>query len=364
MAKFYDNLRASINQPTFENVDSAVKGPKATMNDFQDLVDQNVAFSEELNKADMEIKQKVKDTAPLRSAIREASGGRVIVDRSIYDEKALGRLLDSVNAMKNHNNGALQPGYVIISDGDITNMNDGILGTAEFKTLHMSPLSKNYFQVAPSENYGTKNSPYRVRITDINDTNLNDYIAGIDNDENWTVQYINGDDVESTTHSHELAHTAYYDALNKTANPRTTLNAQEKAKREEFRRTHPSLQEMFDVAAKNTGYKDVQDAAASISGYALDDAETDSINGGLDKSKNWGAQYYRLAELFAEAYNDFLYNKENASEYSKELIRLYSNYVNDYNKTFSDKIKLDPGLLQFSYNNNRFVDNLRTSLRK
>lgn len=327
--------------------------------DYKEAVQKERA-EEEADKAYVDAQ--IKETAPLRAAIRETSGGRVIVDQSIYNKTSLERILNSVKAMQEQNGGALQPGYTIISDSKNDERFDGEnLGEAASDGSIWGNLFLPGFQWnLPRDHYGTKNAPYRVYLEDPNDVEYNDRLARLALDTNWSIEDYNDDDVESATQSHELAHTAYFDALKKIKNPLLAFGSDRKTI-EDFKNTHHSLQEMFEVAAKNTGFKNVKDAAASISEYASTDARKDEEKGGLDTSKNWGPQYIRLPEVFAEAYNDVLYNKQYASEYSKELIRLYAEYVNDYNKTFNDdKIVLKQPILQTDFGGeNNFIKNLR-----
>lgn len=309
------------------------------------------------------IEEKTKQTEPLRTAIKEASGGKVLVDKSIYDKAKLERILNSIKEMQGLNNGALQPPYVVISDGvqDPTN-----LGEASYARTYRNRFFPFFeYQLSPSDTFnGTKNSPYRIGLRDANNTPFDDYAASEARKAGWTVEKPTENGTESVTHAHELAHTAYFDALKKTQNP-TLPGFYNKAKIEEFRQTHPSLQEIFDIAARNTGYDNIQDAASTISRYALQDAKEDNEKGGLNASANWGPNYKRLAELFAEAYTDYIYNKENASDYSKEIIRLYVDYINDYNKTFDEKIALSELLRQpEEINNDKFVSDFINNLRK
>lgn len=327
-----------------------------------DIVKRNRVENEEMSRIRAEdqeyIDEMVKETQPLRDAIKEYSGGKVVVDKSIYKETALKRIFDSVKKMQESDNGLFQMPYVTISDGYTE---PGVLGgAAHGRDWHFrfNPDIKTKF--FPSDYFhGTKNTPYRITLRDANYPFINDWIAS--DDGGWSINIKNDNSTfgtESATHAHELAHTIYYNALKKTQNPLLPSNGQTKEKVEAFRRTHPSLQEIFDIAAKNTGYKTVQEAAASISGYAEKDAKEDIENGGLKASSNWSSNYLRLPEVFAEAYVDYLYNKDNASEYSKELIKLYANYINDYNSTFDNKVNLEPGAL-WKNSNSEFINNLR-----
>lgn len=373
MASFFQNLRESADQsnpdavaynnkqngnilrPTASNFGQRDNplSPDTALRDFVEDTEERRLWRQDIDK-------QVKETIPLRKAIREASGGRVLVDKSIYNKTALERILNTVKNMQEYNGGALRPGYTVISNGRKDDMGARSLGEAKFRDLSHLYFPSMDFQLSPSQNYGSKNAPYRVALKHANVYGYNDALARDALDSGWTIQNFNDDDVESATHAHELAHTAYFDALKKTQNPLLSGRYSRKAI-ENFRRTHPSLQEMFDVAAKNTGYETARDAAASISRYALEDAEEDEEKGGLNAKKNWSPNYRRMAEVFAEAYTDVLYNKDYASDYSKELIKLYTNYVNDYNKTFGTKIDLKQVPATFEFGKNTFVDNLRKS---
>lgn len=352
MASFFQNLRESTDQYDFGQGENPLS-PDTALREF-------VEDTEEQRLRKQGIDKQVRETTPLRNAIREASGGRVLVDRSIYNKTALERILNTVKNMQEYNGGALRPGYTVISNGKKNEMGAGSLGEAKFRDLSHLNFPNMYFQLFPSQNYGGKNAPYRVALKHANAYEYNDALARDALDSGWTIQNFNDDDVESATHAHELAHTAYFDALKKTQNPLLS-GRYSKETIEKFRQTHPSLQEIFDIAARNTGYKTAQDAAADISRYALEDAEEDAEKGGLDAKKNWSPNYRRMPEVFAEAYTDVLYNKDSASNYSKELMKLYTNYVNDYNKTFNTKIDLRQLPTTFEFGKNAFVDNLRKS---
>ena len=82
---------------------------------------------------------------------------------------------------------------------------------------------------------------------------------------------------------------------------------------EKFEPDSGTLQEsLFKKAAENTGFDSVEDAVKSISGYAA--------------TNN--------TEAFAEAYSDVLLNGKNAKDFSKELIRLYSEIADETAKMF------------------------------
>lgn len=372
MASFFQNLRESADQSNPDAVAYNRQNGSFLWPTTQRFGQKDNSFSpdnalrnfvegaEERRLWRQDIDRQVKETTPLRNAIKEASGGRVLVDRSIYNKTALERILNTVKNMQEYNGGVLRPGYTVISNGRKDEMGPRNLGEAKFRDLFHLNFPSMDFQLFPSQNYGGKNAPYRVALKHANHYDYNDALARDALDSGWTIENFNDDDVESVTHAHELAHTAYFDALKKTQNPLLS-GRYSRETIENFRQTHPSLQEIFDIAARNTGYDTPQDAAASISRYALEDAEEDAEKGGLDAKKNWSPNYRRMPEVFAEAYTDVLYNKDYASNYSKELIKLYTNYINDYNKTFGTKINLKQFPATFEFGKNTFVDNLRKS---
>lgn len=306
--------------------------------------------------------EQVQKTAPLREAIKQVSGGTITVDKSIYDETELNRILDSVKNMQEFGGGALQPGYNVISDSQW--LPENISG------IHMTKISRNsdHWPVPikihfPKDNLGSKNAPYQIYIKNANDVEENDWGAVLNYLADWAIEKYDKDSytAESATHTHELSHGAQKDAMKKTTNPAMTLNYAEKLARQMFKDNNPSLQEIFDIAAKNTGFKNLKDAAYSISRYAGEEAEEESERGGRDASKDWSADR-RLPDVFAEAYTDVLYNKDNASPYSKELISLYVDYINNYNKNFSSAMpRQDNGLLNLprTENQSEFMKNLR-----
>lgn len=82
---------------------------------------------------------------------------------------------------------------------------------------------------------------------------------------------------------------------------------------------------LFEQAAKNTGFSSVDEANRSISRYA---------------DWNW-------TEAFAEAYSDVLLNGDQAKPYSKELIRLYSEAADKWAKEFrSDEMPMQVDMLK------------------
>lgn len=286
-----------------------------------------------------EIAAKVKETAPIREQIRQVSDGKIMVDQSIYNEESLNRILNVVQKMKQQNNGNLFPAYTAISNVDRP-YNYLTSGTFHYNDTYMT---------------GRKNTPYRINIKNANDVESNDLDAFFDlyfnyHPETPENEYGN----ESSTVAHELSHSAHKNAYKKMVPPKPALTYDDKKTFQNFINTHSSLKQLFHDAAKNTNFDNLVDAAESVSGYAKKYAEnakpTDS---------------FYLAEVFAEAYTDVLYNGENASPYSKELIRLYNDYINDYNKTFAGWDDPKRGLVfnatleNLLNDRNKFIENLR-----
>lgn len=288
-----------------------------------------------------ETKDAVESSQQLRDAVKQTSGGRIIVDKSIYDKAQLENFLNAVNEMSNFNGGVLFPGYTNISDGDPTDYGFGETAVGLFL----------------DGNSGTKNDPYKIIIREANDSPLHNLIAKRAKDSGWWTK--TGDRDESSTPTHELSHSAQQEAVKKTKDPALTLNYAEKKKRQDFRDRHASLQEAFEVAAKNLGYNGLAyltalNPDAMPSGYARQDADDDwsYVNA---RGKEW-KPYTAFPEVFAEAYTDVLYNKDKAKPYSKELIKQYVDYINDYNSTFNG-ITQEMGILPTK--DSDFINNWR-----
>lgn len=330
MAKFYENLRSTI-----DNVQKLAKWGKIpssedTLKSFQDEMKEKTLYETEGRRA---VDEEIKRSAPLRDVIEQLSDGRVVVDKGIYDEGTLKKVLTSVLKMKQFNDGVLFPAYTIVSDPGK-------------KIWEDNPYVSGFIE---REQTGTKNSPYKVSIRNANLSRINNWVAEQNEDSTWHPK--TGDKTEDPTIMHELSHSAQYDANKKIKDPALTFDYAEKIKRQKFRDTHLSPQQLFDKAANNLGFKDAAEAAMGVSGYAAEDAGYESwaiSKGTLKPVKNWSPQS-RLPEVFAEAYTDVLYNGDKANQYSKELMRLYTDYVNDYEKTFGK-------------NSNKNVDNFKHAL--
>ena len=80
---------------------------------------------------------------------------------------------------------------------------------------------------------------------------------------------------------------------------------------------------IFDKAAKNAGFDSLEDAAASISGYAGERYQGSFVVNG----NRIPYDYVDKDEVFAEAYTDVLLNGEDAAKFSKELIGLFREYA-------------------------------------
>lgn len=95
------------------------------------------------------------------------------------------------------------------------------------------------------------------------------------------------------------------------------------------------IYDFLNVAAENAGFDSVAEAAKSISGYAGKTYPDYTYNG--DKLEIIG-ESVNGREVFAEAYTDVLINGDDAAAFSKELVKLYSDYVDRWAKrTGKDK---------------------------
>lgn len=89
---------------------------------------------------------------------------------------------------------------------------------------------------------------------------------------------------------------------------------------------HRDKDSLFGIAAKNLGFDSVNEAAKTVSDYAgYEMVEPYYIDG---ERKEY--RYIDEAELFAEAYADVLFNEDKAAPYSKEIIKLYKNFVDKW----------------------------------
>lgn len=84
------------------------------------------------------------------------------------------------------------------------------------------------------------------------------------------------------------------------------------------------IYDFLNVAAENAGFDSVEEAAMSISGYAGKTYPYYIYNGEQEESIG---DFVDDREVFAEAYTDVLINGDDAKQFSKELIKLWSDYV-------------------------------------
>ena len=357
MATFYNNLRAFGILPT--------KGKLTTEGKLASPEDNMELFFDAMG--DLRAKKAVTDreierTAPIRKAIQRLSGDRIIVDSSIHNEDALKKIMTTVLKMQQFQDGALTPSYTTVKDPGskwwkIEPYEDDL---GQFWKGGYTLGEKLY---SPNQPSGNKNAPYRITLKDTNYEKLiNDFNAGASIEDNWWPK--TGDTVESPVITHEFAHSAQAESSKKVKSPALAMDYVEKSKRQKFQDTHNSLQEIFDIAAKNTGYKSLLEAAASISRYAAKDVVNESL-GKNNEAKNWSPGR-RLPEVFAEAYTDVLYNGENASPYAKELMRLSAEYVKDYEDTFGkrdnkniDSFKKALNILPPLRDEDKFIEKMR-----
>lgn len=347
MAGFFNNLRATNNLPKWGTVEDG--------QEQQEYFDEEAGYVAELKK---EYDQERKETAPMREAIKELSGGKVIVKDNVHNPETLKNIMASVLRMNQFNDGALFPGYTEVSDPGYSywrRWDDNNLG--EF-------ISGEYGRaIAPHISVGTKNHPYEIYLRDTNYPEWNLGIATDDSSSGWWPK--TGDEEDYPVPTHELAHSAQRDAAKKVKNPGLTMDYAERIRRQKFMSTHEPMQKLFDIAANRLGFNSLQEAAENVSGYAATDPKKEE-SGKRKAPKDWSPGV-RLPEVFAEAYTDVLYNKNNANPYSKELINLYTEYVNDYEEAFGkrdnkniDSFKMALGILPPLRDEENFIKKLRT----
>lgn len=325
---------------------------------------------------------KVVDMRPLtsaeqRDAISRFSGGNISVDNRIKNNESLTNILQSVVRLYDQG-GSLVPGPTNITDL----YEGGVYST-------WGPLG----ETTVPKRATTKTEPVLIKFKGLSVP--------------WAVQ----DDIDTSSRSgwsssekhtnehvptHELAHATQASSMSKLQNwynaqakeaekykgklPATALWAkttsgltgidypesttvEEKIKdraQDKMQQWQNELKEkygvfgingLFKIAAKNAGFESVDEAAKTVSRYAS------SSLSGLDADRG------RYPEVFAEAYTDVLLDGDDAKPFSKELIRLFSDYAADMDtktgetakKRVSEMRKLLNALPEFSTNNSLTV---------
>lgn len=341
MATFFENLRATNKLPTRGDIQKSnrLTGPTISLPTRGDIVKEHAQGT----KVEKEfIDKQVKDTAPLRSEIRELSDGKVIVDESIYNPTELQRIKNIVQKMKDYNGGALFPGYTVISNSFDLGGPD-----AQGAFFHGDKLNMYGFASFPNGAYGTKNNPYRVYLKNANNPEYNDELEKDDIKSGWHPK--TGEIDQSSAHTHELSHSVHKEALKKSHPPTLSMSPEED---EAYKNLVNKFSTFRDLVQKLTDAKyleNTKNAAKSVSGYAEASHGEDST----DKK-------FPFREMFAEAYTDVLYNGDSARPFSKALVKAYSDYLNEYNAIFGSK--LDRIKRQFGNSSDTFVNNLRNSV--
>lgn len=293
------------------------------------------------------------------AAINEVTGGRINVDPAIKNQQSLTDIFRSVSRMYN-NGGNLVPDKTTISD--------------------MNPDSYNVFGAQGRSFKSRDDTPDEVEINGLDfpkyrkATEKEDYESGFASSGKYPGEHVP---------THELSHTADFatsriidkwlyekqqeaeknknkytvnELLKKTINDffgrdyeldesksmgtqllTEVYNKYNKWTSEDKRNNLENYTEnFFDIAAKNSGFDSVNDAAASISGYAGKTYPHDF--------KMYGKEYHYddvdKKEVFAEAYTDVLINGNDAKQFSKELIKLWSDYADRWaDRTGQNKTK-------------------------
>lgn len=331
---FYRNLRATSKLPT-----GGVLDPQKRQQKLENYV---ALVMDETSRSERSVHKLQEETAPLREEIKRLSDGRVVVDDSIYNRYTLGWIKDTIQKMLDDSNGHLSPGYTIISD-----MHDYGNTSYSGEFLHGDKINVYGFTPLPNGLYGTKNNPYRIEIGRANSPLTRSVKEGSE-EAFWHPKTGNNGLQEPTTATHELAHSAHAESLKKQNPPTLWMLSDEYKAYQNLIDKYPSLTSLFQKAAENVGLKNPAEAAASVSGYAK-------------ASVNKDAQDKKLpyAELFAEAYTDVHYNGDSAKPYSKEIVRLFSDYLSNYDKVFANDVERERKRIDNS--RNKFVNNLRSS---
>lgn len=215
-----------------------------------------------------------------KRAIERLTNGGVKVDSSIDNTGTLAQIYRSIKKMQDFQKGNLSPKQANISDPDPGyGDSHGLVGY----TYTDRDTGKNNVLLFNADFPGLNNAreAYEKGAAPIND--------------------------EDHVTAHELSHVVDFERIDAAEKYNKLHNI--------FEDNGGNAFDMFKQAAKNTGFKNVEDAVASISSYALNDAY----------------------EAFAEAYVDVLYNKGNAKPFSKELIRLYNDQVDRLAKLLGPK---------------------------
>lgn len=335
MASFYDNLRQSNKLPKW----GVIASPEESEQEFQD----DMTWRTDSARRSREGREMaVKETAPLREAIKNSSAGKVIVDDSIYDEEELQRILNTVQKMGEYNNGVLFPGYTVISDSNSFN---GERTAGQFH--HGDNINMFGFAGLPDGLYGTKNNPYRIYIKNANETGWNDYASHANIKSGWHPK--TGEKDMNAAHTHELSHSAHKEALKKSHPPTLWMSPEENEAYEKLISKFSTFRDLVQKLTDKYYLENTKNAAKSVSGYAESSHDKDSAD-----------TKFPFNEMFAEAYTDVLYNGDSAKPYSKALVEAYSEYLNEYNAIFDSEINR----VRKQFNNSSFINNLRNNTPK
>lgn len=356
MATFFSNLRESADQ-SHPDAAAFVKNPNnrlplQTESPFERIenpfapsthIKEFIEGTDARREWKQNIDRQAQETAPLREEIKKASNGRVLVDKSIYNKTALERILNTVQKMKSYDNGVLFPGYTIISnsDGFEDETTDGQFLAGDYVNIYgLAPL--------PNGLYGTKNNPYKIYIRHANIPELSDRMDNDNIESGWHPK--TGEKNQSSTHTHELSHSAHKEALKKSHPPTLWMSPEEDEAYKNLISKFSSFRDLVQKLTDKYHLENTKNAAKSVSGYAEYSHDEDEA----DKA-------FPFHEMFAEAYSDVLNNGNSARPYSKALVEAYSEYLNEYNAIFDNEINR----IRKQFNNsNNFIKNLRNSAPK
>lgn len=312
----------------------------------------------------------------LKSVIRDRSNGKVEVDDSVTNEDSLLGILRSYMRLKNYGNGNLTPDNVLVGDSTPSSRSlFGLQGTAEHSAGNQNhpdiidilgtnlgnafrPTEKDLsdkrwnstqsidsvptHEFAHTAQFAYDDAPrrYADRLITEADQYEGKYSADdVIKDSLSKMKYVIPKLFDTVFGTHivpteeewgnmtdENAARFWEDnfkSINdgysyKTVREKKISDAFDKIENAEkqFAESGETTPDLFEKAAKNTGFDSVDEANASISQYA---------------ASSW-------AEAFAEAYSDVLLNGDDARPYSKELIRLYSEAADKWSEKFGRSV--------------------------
>lgn len=429
MATFYDNLRTVSELPTRGDMQKARRtrkiahGSMDTSNNQQDdqvdspsdkdYIVQNTfrmdrdgtnygvgrdgkTYSYTVNFNDKVSEPKLLSAEEQRNMISNITDGKVEIDPDVTDQESLTDIIRSINRMY-ENGGNLVPDKVKISDmypgkyvafgspqGRAVNFGDGVStdDVVEINGLGFPRFRKSQEEEDYEEGFASSGKYPGEHVPTHELSHTADYAASRIIDK-WI--YEKQQEAEKNKNKYpvgELFKKAINNFFGKDYELDESKSVGSQLLREvydkydewerEDKRNHLKnyTRDFFDIAAKNSGFDSVNDAAASISSYAGRTYPHDFTMYG----KNYHYDNVDEKEVFAEAYTDVLINGDDATNFSKELIKLWSDYADRWSdRTGATKKKREQEFKQMfdalpnfktdskKNNSNPFIQNYRSA---